>query len=86
MFVRDIFSVLLRSKIFGLVRELLNDYAKSLQPSVESVAAIEARRFLLGPILALDLNVPFVPIRKKDRLPGKVVSHEYSLEYGTVSL
>lgn len=45
---------------------------------------LEARGFLLGPLLALHLNVPCVPVRKKGKLPGKVAQLEYTLEYAKV--
>lgn len=45
---------------------------------------LDARGFLLGPIIALELQIPFVPIRKKGKLAGKVRSYKYALEYGEV--
>lgn len=50
---------------------------------IDLVAGIEARGFILGGVLAHELGVGFVPIRKKGKLPGETVSEEYSLEYGT---
>ena len=44
--------------------------------------AAEARGFLLGPRLALELDVPFVLARKPGRLPRETVSASYELEYG----
>ena len=43
----------------------------------------EARGFIIGTPLAYELNVGFVPARKKGKLPGKTVQVEYELEYGT---
>ncbi|WP_422931170.1 adenine phosphoribosyltransferase [Singulisphaera sp. PoT] len=56
--------------------------AFSGQP-IDAVAAAEARGFIFGAPLALELNVGFVPIRKPGKLPYKTVSLEYELEYGS---
>ncbi|XP_017769606.1 PREDICTED: adenine phosphoribosyltransferase isoform X2 [Nicrophorus vespilloides] len=79
---RDVFSVLRQPKIFGLLRDVMVEHAKQLQPPVQVVAALESRGFLFGPLIALELNVPFVPIRKKGKLPGMTRTVQYSLEYG----
>ena len=47
------------------------------------IIGLESRGFILGPILAAAWNLPFAPIRKKNKLPGKLIREEYSLEYGT---
>jgi len=50
---------------------------------VDIVAGIEARGFILGGAVAHQLGKPFVPIRKKGKLPGETIGVEYALEYGT---
>lgn len=50
---------------------------------IRAVVGIEARGFITGSILAKELGVGFVPIRKKGKLPAETVSEEYELEYGT---
>jgi adenine phosphoribosyltransferase len=50
---------------------------------IDAVVGIEARGFILGSAVAYNLGVGFIPIRKKGKLPGKTISHEYALEYGT---
>lgn len=47
---------------------------------------LDARGFLFGFAIAAELGIPFVPIRKKGKLPGKCRSIEYTLEYGTGNL
>jgi adenine phosphoribosyltransferase len=47
---------------------------------------LDARGFLLGPIVALRLGASFVPVRKRGKLPGECVSATYMKEYGTVSI
>jgi len=53
---------------------------------IDSVVAIEARGFIIGAPLALELGAPFVPVRKKGKLPHKTASVEYALEYGTAAV
>src|SRR3989344_1818666 len=49
---------------------------------IDVVCGIEARGFIIGGALAKELNVGFVPLRKKGKLPHKVHRIEYNLEYG----
>jgi len=53
---------------------------------VHAVAGIEARGFLLGSVLAHELGIAFVPIRKAGKLPFRTLSRDYALEYGTATL
>lgn len=50
------------------------------------LAGIESRGFLVAAPLALKLGCGFVMVRKKGKLPGPTISHEYELEYGTDSI
>ena len=50
---------------------------------IDKVAGIEARGFILGGAIAHQLNVGFVPVRKKGKLPYDTISETYALEYGT---
>ncbi|HEV7584917.1 MAG TPA: adenine phosphoribosyltransferase [Solirubrobacteraceae bacterium] len=63
---------------------LLADYARPLK--VDCVVAAEARGFLLGPALALELGAGFVLARKPGKLPHETVSAAYALEYGEAVL
>ena len=62
----------------------LAEYARPLE--VDCVIAAEARGFLLGPALALELGAGFVLARKPGKLPYETVSAEYLLEYGAGQL
>ncbi len=50
---------------------------------IDMVVGVEARGFILGGAVAHQLGVGFVPVRKKGKLPGEVLSQDYELEYGT---
>jgi len=50
---------------------------------IEYVVGVEARGFILGAAVASKLNVGFIPVRKKGKLPSRTVSVAYDLEYGT---
>jgi adenine phosphoribosyltransferase len=54
--------------------------------SVDLIAAVEARGFILGGAIARVLGLGFVPLRKPGKLPGATLSVEYALEYGTDKL
>jgi adenine phosphoribosyltransferase len=53
---------------------------------VRAVAGIEARGFVFGSLVARELGAGFVPLRKPGKLPARVESASYTLEYGTATL
>lgn len=53
---------------------------------IQKVLAVEARGFIFGSAIALELEAGFVPIRKKGKLPWHTQSASYALEYGTDTL
>ena len=57
-----------------------------LKAAVDVVAGTESRGFIFASAVARNLSAGFVPIRKPGRLPSRVVSREYQLEYGTDKL
>ncbi|GLV43485.1 Adenine phosphoribosyltransferase [Carabus blaptoides fortunei] len=79
---KDIFSVLKEPAAFKALHEVFVEHVKSLSPPVQAIAALESRGFLFGPMLALEFGIPFIPIRKRGKLPGKIESVSYELEYG----
>ncbi len=62
-----------------ILDELANQYREQ---KIQGVAGLESRGFLFGMPLALRLGVPFILIRKKDKLPRKRYTVNYDLEYG----
>ena len=57
-----------------------------MNQEIDMVAGIDARGFIIGAILAYELNVGFVPIRKKGKLPYTTIAEEYELEYGSATV
>ena len=62
------------------IQQVVNRYAGV---TIDRIAGIEARGFIIGAALASQLGVGFVPIRKTGKLPAETVAQEYKLEYGT---
>lgn len=81
---RDVTSVLEDHKAFSNCIELLVEQYQSL--GFDKVAGTEARGFLFGAPLAIELGIGFVPVRKPNKLPREVVSESYELEYGMDTL
>ena len=83
---RDITPLLQDPQVFRvLIDAFVHRYmAPELRPDV--VAGLDARGFILGSVVAYELNVGFVPIRKKGKLPFTTVAEEYMLEYGSATV
>lgn len=64
------------------LKDLLVEHALFLE--VDTIVGLDSRGFLLGPLISIELGKPFLPIRKKGKLPGQVSRQSYSLEYGEV--
>jgi adenine phosphoribosyltransferase len=68
----------------ALCVEILDEIHRQLKSKkIDGIVGIESRGFLFGMMLAQKFNVPFLPVRKKGKLPFKTYSYEYTLEYGT---
>lgn len=77
---RDVTTLFADARGFRMaVDQILHDYAGQ---KIDKVVGLEARGFILGGAVAHQLSVGFVPIRKKGKLPGTVISEAYQLEYG----
>ncbi|MES2509081.1 MAG: adenine phosphoribosyltransferase [Pseudomonadota bacterium] len=83
---RDITPLLQNPKVFRvLIDAFVHRYMDpALRPDV--VAGLDARGFILGAVVAYELNVGFVPIRKKGKLPFTTVQETYELEYGNATV
>ncbi len=83
---RDITPLLQDAKVFRvLVDAFVHRYMDPLKRP-DMVAGLDARGFILGAVVAYELNVGFVPIRKKGKLPFTTVEETYELEYGSATV
>jgi len=86
----DIFPIFRDPTAFeALISSFLDYLSSHTMPSLQGgkidvIVALDARGFLLGPIIASRLKAAFVPVRKVGKLPGECVSAEYKKEYGKV--
>lgn len=83
---RDITPLLQNAKVFRvLIDAFVHRYMDpGMRPDV--VAGLDARGFIIGSVVAYVLNVGFVPIRKKGKLPFTTVEETYELEYGSATV
>lgn len=77
---RDVTTLFASPRGFRMaIDQLLHPYAGQ---AIDKVVGLEARGFIIGGAIAHQLSIGFVPIRKKGKLPGTVISEDYQLEYG----
>ena len=81
---RDVTSVLQDAEGLHLAIDLMQEQLEGIDFDV--VVGPESRGFIFGVPIAYNLRKPFIPIRKKGKLPCETVSVEYALEYGTAEL
>ena len=83
---RDITPLLQDPKVFRvLIDSFVHRYMDAaLKPTV--VAGLDARGFIIGSVVAYELGLGFVPIRKKGKLPFTTVEETYELEYGSATV
>ena len=83
---RDITPLLQDPRVFRvLIDAFVHRYMDPvLRPDV--VAGLDARGFILGSVIAYELGLGFVPIRKKGKLPFTTVEETYELEYGSATV
>ncbi|XP_045192957.1 adenine phosphoribosyltransferase-like [Mercenaria mercenaria] len=79
---QNLFPVLRNPTVFKGLIDVLAEDIKSKYPAVEVIVGLDSRGFLFGPMIAQELNIAFVPVRKKGKLPGETLCVEYTLEYG----
>lgn len=77
---KDIVPVLADTELcLEITREIAGQYS-SEKP--DAIIGIESRGFFFGMMIARELKIPFIPVRKKGKLPYDTISHSYDLEYG----
>jgi len=81
---RDITPVLQDPQSFRVLIDLF--VYRYMRHRLDLVAGVDARGFIVGSVLAYELNLGFVPVRKKGKLPFRTLAEEYSLEYGNATV
>jgi len=81
---RDVTSVLQNAEGLRLAVKELQKLLEGVE--FDAIAGIESRGFIFGTPLAFNLGKPFIPIRKKGKLPRQTVTVSYALEYGTAEI
>ena len=81
---RDITSILQDKDGLRLAIDSMQELLKDIEFDV--IAGPESRGFIFGVPIAYNLNKPFIPIRKKGKLPCETISMEYDLEYGKATI
>ena len=80
---RDVTSILQDADGLHLAIDLMQEKLKDVD---FDVVGPDSRGFIFGVPTAYNLHKPFIPIRKKGKLPCETVSVEYELEYGTATI
>jgi adenine phosphoribosyltransferase len=81
---RDITPVLQDRRALRMLIDLF--VQRYIDARIDTIAGLDARGFIIGPILAYELSLGFVPIRKKGKLPFRTLSQSYELEYGSATV
>jgi len=81
---KDITPILAKPE---LVTEVVDWFVeKGKVDKIDAIVGVESRGFLFGLLIAEKLGVPFVPVRKKGKLPFDTISYSYDLEYGSATV
>lgn len=83
---RDITPLLQDAKVFRVLIDAFVQRYMDPAKRPDVVAGLDARGFILGAVIAYQLNVGFVPIRKKGKLPFTTVEETFELEYGSATV
>ncbi|MCX4160486.1 MULTISPECIES: adenine phosphoribosyltransferase [Paraburkholderia] len=81
---RDITPLLQHPKALRVLVDLF--VQRYIEAKLDYIAGLDARGFIIGPIVAYELNLGFIPIRKAGKLPYRTVSESYDLEYGAATV
>ncbi|MFZ2123849.1 MAG: adenine phosphoribosyltransferase [Rhodoferax sp.] len=83
---RDITPLLQDAKVFRVLIDAFVHRYMDAERRPDVVAGLDARGFILGAVVAYELGLGFVPIRKKGKLPFTTVEETYELEYGSATV
>ena len=79
---RDVTSVLQDADGLALAVDKMQELVKDVE--FDAIVGLESRGFIFGMPIAYNLHKPFIPVRKKGKLPCETIERTYDLEYGTV--
>jgi len=78
---KDVTTLIKNAEAF---REIIDCWkARYANRGITAIVGAEARGFIFGAALAYAMGLPFVPVRKKGKLPAETICEEFALEYGT---
>lgn len=81
---KDITTLLLDPQLSS---DIIDSFVNNLNGiEIDAIVGVESRGFLFGFLLANKMGVPFIPIRKTGKLPGKTLKYKYNLEYGSAEV
>jgi len=80
---KDITPILLDAELCDRITDYI---LESISQPFDAIVGVESRGFLFGLPLATKAGVPFIPARKKGKLPGETEAITYDLEYGTATI
>ncbi len=81
---RDITTVLEDADGLQLAVNLMKEKIENLE--CDLIVGLESRGFIFGTPIAYSMHKPFIPIRKKGKLPCETIETEYELEYGRATI
>ncbi|AOB32920.1 adenine phosphoribosyltransferase [Bordetella sp. H567] len=81
---RDITPVLQDPRTFRVLIDLF--VYRYMRQRLDLVAGVDARGFIIGSVLAYELNLGFVPVRKQGKLPYRTVAESYAMEYANATV
>lgn len=64
------------------VTDLFTEHLQTNFPNIDAIVGLDARGFLFGPLVAMNLGVAFIPVRKSGKLPGPTTKTTSTKEYG----
>lgn len=83
---RDITPLLQNPRVFRVLMDAFVHRYMDTNMRPDVIAGLDARGFIMGSVLAYELGLGFVPIRKKGKLPFTTVAQTYELEYGSATV
>ncbi|MBR9832621.1 adenine phosphoribosyltransferase [Acidiluteibacter ferrifornacis] len=81
---KDITPILENPELTSEITKAFVSKSEVLKP--DAIIGIESRGFFWGLLIAQAMDIPFIPVRKKGKLPYKTISYKYDLEYGSAEI